>query len=379
MRLVLSCLLAAAIGIGPANAAPPLQSKIQTVLQSYLKERAGPEHITAASASVSEGKGDAQIVAAAGAAPSNLFQIGSNTKAFTSVIVLRLEAAGKLHIDDTIGRWLPQYPAWKNVTLRRLLNMTSGIQTYDNTQTFQKTYAKDPYHNFSASELVAYVYPKSGKATFIRGWYYSNTGYLLVQMIVEGVTGKRYGDVLREEIFKPLGMRDSYYDPHMLAPPQHNRLVNGYFASNDPDNAGLKPLYGTNVRNYSLSWTQAAGGIIATPTDVSRWARALYEGKLLPARQQAELMTLVSTKTGKPIAATSASEPRGFGLGVAQLTKAPLGRIWYYEGETFGYRVLHAWLPQSDTVVSIGLNSQPNAKEDHIGDLMALVVSALKR
>lgn len=381
MKQVLSCIMAILAGVAPVGAAPApsLQTKLQTILQTYLKERARAEHVTAASVSVSNGNADAPVVAAVGAAPSNLFQIGSNTKAFTSVIVLRLEAAGKLRIDDPIGRRLPQYPAWKNLTLRRLLSMTGGIETYDNTPAFQTAYAKNPYRNFRASELVGYVYPKNGKPKVLSGWHYSNTGYILAQMIIERITGKRYGELLREEIFKPLGLRDTYYDPHVLAPAQHNRLVNGYFASNDPDNAGLRPLYDTNVKNYSLSWTQAAGGIVATPRDVSRWARALYGGKFLPAKQQAEMMTLVSTKTGRPIASATVSDPHGFGLGVAQLMKPPLGRIWYYEGETFGYRVLHAWLPQSGTIVTIGLNSQPDAKEDRIGQLMAQVLSALKR
>lgn len=353
--------------------------RLRSALASYLRERGSIEHITAASLSVDEGPADAPLSVAAGATPSNLFQIGSNTKAFTAVIVLQLEAAGKLRIDDRIGTWLPQYPAWKNVTIRRMLNMTSGIETYDNTLAMQKAYAAHPYRDFSASDLVAFVYPRDGKAVFARGWHYSNTGYLLAQMIVERITHEKFGDVLRTRIFRPLALGETYYDRHELPRAVQKRIVAGYFANDGPDNRGLRPLYGKNVRDYSLSWTQAAGGIVATPSDVTRWARALYSGKLLPRKQQAELMTLVSDKTGKPIETTSRRNPGGFGLGVAEALKPSLGRVWYYEGMTLGYRVLHVWDPQRNTIVTIGLNSQPRSKDDHIGELTQRVLAILQR
>jgi D-alanyl-D-alanine carboxypeptidase len=379
-KLFLAFFLAAAT-LAPASASNrlALPDTLRSILQSYLKERGAAEHVTAASLSVSLRPGDAPLAVAAGTEPSNLFQIGSNTKAFTAVTVLQLEALGKLHIDDRVGRWLPQYPAWKNVTIRRLLNMTSGIPTYDNNPKMQADFAAQPYRNFSEGELVAYVYPRDGKSTFAPGWTYSNTGYILTQMIVERITGRPFAEVLRTKIFGPLGLGDTYYAQHRLAPDVHNRLVAGYFASDDAVNRHLAPLYGKNVRDYTLSWAQAAGGIVATPADVTRWARRLYSGTLLPAEQQAELMTLVSNKNGRPISATNASDPHGFGLGVAQLDKPPLGRIWYYEGETLGYRVLHAWLPTSNSIVTIALNSQPREKEDKIGELMSRVAVALRQ
>ena len=320
---------------------------------------------------------DTPVTAAAGATPASLFQIGSNTKAFTSVLLLRLEADGKVRLDDRIGRWLPQYAAWKNVTIHSLLDMTSGIPTYDNDPVFQRKYAADPYHNYSAAELVGAVYPKNERAQFLKGWNYSNTGYILTQMVIERVTGQRYADVLRARIIQPLGLSQTYYAAHKLPAPQHQRLVSGYFFNNDPDNKGLAPLYNTDVKPYSLSWTQAAGGIVATPSDVTRWARVLYEGSILPPQQRKELMSLVSNKTGQPIAATGAADPKGFGLGVAQAVMPKLGRIWYYEGETLGYRVLHAWLPASDTIVTVALNSQPRAEDDKIGDLMTRIIAVL--
>ncbi len=370
-----------AITIAAAPAPPADMTKQQNtlrgILQTYLKQRGAIERITAASVAVNTGPNAPLTTAAVGASPSSLFQIGSNTKAFTATLVLQLEAAGKLNIDEPIGRWLPEYPAWKNLTLHRLLDMTGGIATYDNNLTFQRTYAKSPYHYYGARELVSFIYPPNGKPQVLDGWNYSNTGYILSQLVLERVTGKPYAELLRTRIFQPLGLRDTYYDPHALPGPARNRLVAGYFYSNDPDNTGLRPLYNTDVRPYSLSWTQAAGGIVATPSDVTRWARALYAGTLLPAKQHAEMQTMVSMKTGRPIAQTTPSDPRGFGLGLGEALMPKIGRVWFYEGETLGYRVVQVQLPKSHAVVSIALNSQPNAKDDKIGDLVTRVVAAL--
>ncbi|MBV9270730.1 MAG: beta-lactamase family protein [Candidatus Eremiobacteraeota bacterium] len=366
---------------------PQLSTRLHTILQQYVRDRGTKENITAASLSVSLKQGDPPILVAAGTmghansrriTQSTLFQIGSNTKAFTSALILQLESEGRLSISDRVGKWLPQYPAWKNVTIHQLLDMTSGITTYDNTPAFQRDYSANPKRNFSRRELIAYAYPKTGKATFHKGWYYSNTGYILAEMIAEKAAHKPYPELLQTRLFQPAGLKNAYYDAHMLPTLLHARLLSGYFASNDPDNAGLSKLYGTDVRDYSLSWAQGAGGIVATPADVSQWARALYTGDVLPAKQRAEMMTLVSNKTGRPIPGVSAEDPMGFGLGIAEIYDPALGKFWFYQGETLGYRVLHVWFPGNDVVLTVGVNSQPNEKENHLQAFVKSIVAALR-
>jgi len=90
-------------------------------------------------------------------------------------------------------------------------------------------------------------------------------------------------------------------------------------------------------------------------------------------------MSIVSQKTGTPIATTTRQNPHGFGLAVAQETSPALGTFWFYEGETLGYRTLYAWLPKSDAVIAIGLNSSPSETEDHIAKLLDSVYSVLHR
>ncbi len=106
--------------------------------------------------------------------------------------------------------------------------------------------------------------------------------------------------------------------------------------------------------------------------------RALYVGDLLKPQQRRELMSIVSNKTGQPIADVTPDDPRGFGLGVVRALMPSIGNFWFYEGETLGYRVAYAWFPEIKTVIVIGLNSQPDAKQDHIGKLIEAIHATLR-
>lgn len=135
-----------------------------------------------------------------------------------------------------------------------------------------------------------------------------------------------------------------------------SRLPAGYFVIDQLP--GLSGLVGRDVSRDTLSWGRAAGGIISTTDDMTRWERALYTGRLLPPEQQAELTSLVSVQTGEPIAQTSLTDPGGYGLGVAQVTAEELGTFWTYTGGTWGFRTLHVHLPESELIIAIGMNSR---------------------
>jgi D-alanyl-D-alanine carboxypeptidase len=310
--------------------------------------------------------------------PDSLWQIGSNTKAFTTTIVLQLEAEGKLSIGQTVGRWLPQYPAWKHVTIRRLLNMTSGIPTYDSVPNMLRDYAKNPRRDFTIAQLIAYVYPGNAHAPPpTTGWNYSNTNYLLAELIIERASKDTYTDQLDRRLLRSnIGLASSFYAGERYPPALVRRTIPGYLFTR-ADDAALAPLFGKDVRDFSVSWLRAAGGIVSTPEDLTRWARALYAGPMLSPKQRAELLGIVSLKTGKPIAKTSLQDPGGFGLGVGQTTTTQMGTVWSYEGSTFGYRVLHFYFPLQDAAIAFGLNSHPDEKEDHAGKLALALYKTL--
>ena len=197
-----------------------LTAQLQQVLDAYVKDRASIEGLSGAALQVDRGGGKPILAVYAGdnglddkkpIGPDTLFDIGSNTKEFTSALILKLEAAGKLRLDDTIGKWLPQYPAWKDVTIRSLLQMTSPIPNYSETVEIGDIEVADMHHQFSAKDLIGFVDPANGHnfppAT---GWFYSNTNYILAGLIIEAASGMNYEQALTTMILEPLGLHNTY-------------------------------------------------------------------------------------------------------------------------------------------------------------------------
>jgi D-alanyl-D-alanine carboxypeptidase len=336
-----------------------LRTALRRDLSHYLTTRRKAEHISAVSLRVTFPGGKPSISLATGTtrydggAPVStraLWQIGSNTKAFTSVIMLRLEAEGKLSISDRIGKWLPQYPAWRDITIRQLLDMTSRIPDYLYQPAFAAAFAANPRTRFTAARLVSYV---AGLPLGPPGWHYTNTDYILAQMIIERVTHDSYAGQLTRRILTPLRLRTTCLAPYTCPQSDAARMPAGYFFI-----AGAPPsLTGKAMPPLALTWAQGAGGIVSSLADMTTWERDLYQAELLPPRQQHQLESLVSQATGKPIRRTTLADPGGYGLGIYQLTLRQTGTVWYYEGQAFGARVLYFYFPHSGAIVALAVNS----------------------
>lgn len=350
-----------------------LEAALRKDLDDYLSSRSAIEHISALSLTVTF-RGDSNpINLAVGTTkygggrpvtPSDLFQTGSNTKAFTSALILQLEAAGALSIDDTLGKWLRQYPAWKDITIRQLLDMTSGIPTYDLTDAANREYGDNPRMESTPAQLVAYVYPKM--KTRGAQFEYSNTGYILLQMIIAKASQQHSYAADLDHLIAANHLKDTFYEPYFYSPAIMHRLVSGYYVNTDPP--VTDKLIGTDTSGYSLGWAQAAGGMLSTPEDLARWVRVLFEGNVLEPKQKGELLSLVSLKTGQPIGRTSPSDPAAFGLGVFQITDPKLGTFWGYQGSTIGYRATYAYFADSGLILCVFTNSQTTHDENKIND-----------
>jgi D-alanyl-D-alanine carboxypeptidase len=374
--VTVACALLGTAGILPGAAAsaaagPPrqngaaLRAALRGDLTHYLTTRHKAEHISAVSLRVTYPGNTQSINLAAGTtrytggppvSTSALWQVGSNTKAFTAVILLQLEAEGKLSINDPLGRWLPQYPAWRHVTIRQLLNMTSRIPNYALQPAFAAAIAKDPARRFTAAQLVSYAV---GLTPAPKGYYYSDTNYILAQMIIEKVTHDTYADQLTQRIITPLRLHDLCYAPYTCPRADAAQMPAGYFFE-----AGAPPLLGKPMPRLAITWTQAAGGIVSSLTDLTTWERALYQGQELPPAQQRQLESLISETTGKPISHTTTADPNGYALGVTQLTYKPLGTVWWYRGGTLGFRVEHFYFPCSGLIIALATNSSVNNNND---------------
>ncbi|GAB3261957.1 serine hydrolase domain-containing protein [Kineosporia babensis] len=327
-----------------------VEQRVRAELNEYLETSGETEHATAASVRITYPGRQADVAVTAGEARNNsLWQIGSNTKAMTSMVLLQLEAEGKLSIDDSLGRWLPQYAQWKDVTIRQLLGMTSGIPGYTESPEFIATLREDPERTATAEELIAFVEDAEvGANTYA----YSNTNYLLAQLVVEEVTGDSYFDQVHRRILKPLGMKTSCFAPETCSPKVATKIPDGYSMQ-----SWLPELEGQAVPKLALSWGQGAGGLVSSLEDMTTWQRALYTGWKLPEKQQTELKSLTSVVTSRPVTELSAEDPVGFGLGVAQKYSEVSGQTWAYEGATFGYRVLHMYVPETGVLLAVAVNS----------------------
>ena len=381
-----------------ALAAEPTQvEKVQAALDAWLAARAPIEKVTGIAAYISFGAAGPAIEAFAGkvgrdpeAGPvdqDTLYQMGSTSKSFTVAVILQLEAAGKLSINDTLGKWLPEYPAWKDVTIRGLLDMTSGIPNYTETEWMSRAWANEPMRAFTLKELAGAAYPSAtNQLPASKGYYYSNTNYILAAMIAEKASGKTFRDLVHELVIEPHGLTSTFYEASTYPQSVVERLSHGYFENEACTDYQPKcketwnaPVIGRDVREASVSWMQSAGGAVSSARDVDRWMRMVFGGKVVPPKQQQEWTELISTKTGEPIAAVSADDPGGFALGLARKILGPLGAQWFYEGESLGYRTLYVWIADQDLMITVQTNSQPPEGTDKLGDAINALYNVVQK
>jgi CubicO group peptidase (beta-lactamase class C family) len=196
------------------------------------------------------------------------FRIGSMTKQFTASGVLLLEERGKLGLDDPIKNYYASAPAsWDKITLRHLLGHTSGIPNYTNTPDFGRM---SSWHA-TPTELVERVRDKPLEFEPGAQMRYSNTGYVLLGMVIEKASGTSYQAFLKQNIFDPLGMKDTGYDDNSTVLP---RRAAGY----TPSANGI-----SNAIYVDMTTPFAAGALYSTAPDLQRWELALFGKRLISA------------------------------------------------------------------------------------------------
>jgi D-alanyl-D-alanine carboxypeptidase len=386
MEFLLLAALSCAGGVS-AEDTPPITAQIQQVLDDYLAQRREIEAITGVSLYVSLADPGPDIEAFAGdngrdnklpIDGDTLFQIGSNTKHFEAAVVLALEADGLLDIRQTVGYWLPEYPVWRNVPIRRLLNMTSPMPNYSETIAIGGTMGADIYHQFTKQQLVWAAYPRPDNPLPIpSGWFYSNTNNILAALIVEKASGMSFKEALEKYAIQHAGLHNTYYMEGIYPDKVLERVPRGTFDNPECldyqpkpcETSLLAPLLGRDMSGSNMSWAGAAGAIVSSPRDLAKWVRALFGGRVIPPQQLKEMTKLVSEKTGKYIAQTDEKNQFGFGLDLAQAYRPEVGgRFWYYEGITLGFRAIFAYWPQYDLVITTATNSQPTGSNNALGN-----------
>ena len=198
-------------------------------------------------------------------------RLGSITKQFTAMLILQLAAEGKLDLHASISEYLPDYPNDHDpqITTHHLLTHTSGIPNYTSFPGFFNEQSRDPY---TPDEFIKKFEDKQLDFTPGEKFNYSNSGYFLLGVIIEKVSGNTYELMLREKIFTPLNMNDSGYDDH------------GEILKNRATGYEKRGQEYVNSNYIDMSIPYAAGSLYATVEDLYLWDQALYTNKLLPKK-----------------------------------------------------------------------------------------------
>ena len=255
--------------------------------------------------------------------PTARFRAGSITKSFVATVVLQLAGEGRIALDDPSGKWLPGLvPDADRITLRHLLQHTSGVADYGESSQFRRLYGTTEAvaglrdRTWSPRELLALVADRPLLFEPGSAWAYSSTNYLLLGLVIERVTGNSYAAEVERRILGPLDLRDTEVpgaNPRIAGPHLHGYLRGG----------GGEPV---DVTAFDHSFAGAAGEIVSSTTDLNHFYRALITGRLSAPAQLTEM------RTGR---ATGHSFDYGLGIVTKRLPDGTI--LWGHNGGTFGF------------------------------------------
>jgi D-alanyl-D-alanine carboxypeptidase len=305
--------------------------------------------------------GLAQVSPARRATPDTTFVVGSITKTFVTATIMQLVEEGELTLDDPLADWLPEYPRADQITLRELLNHTSGVfNLFDSPNYTPLVVTNGQGKSWTPQEILdnfvedPYFAPGTG-------YHYSNTDFVLLGMVIEAETGKPFGAVLSERFFEPLGLDNTYFQGD--GPPPANS-ARGYERS-----GGVNKVVsdGTNYRptesEATVVW--AAGGIVASAPDIATWGHALYGGEVVSADSLAQMTDYVAHPDG------------AYGLGTRTRTFGSQ-RMFGHTGALRGFNGAMWYLPDIDLTVVV-LTNRVRIDANEITDaLLSVAVPAVQ-
>jgi len=280
--------------------------------------------------------------------PGDLLIQGSVGKTYVSAVALQLVHEGKIGLDDPISRWFgeeewfPRLPNAKDITVRMLMNHTSGLVRYEFKEEFTRDLSKNPDKVWKPRELVAYILDTEPPFPAGKGWTYSDTNYIVVGMIIEQVTQSAYYDQLEKRILGPLALRHTVPTEGPVIP----GLSQGYAGSNNPFGGHDAMITGGRFAfNPQFEW--CGGGIASTTEDLARWGKMLYEGRAFDPSLMPELLNGVPARLGPETK---------YGLGVI-IQPTPLGIAYGHSGFFPGYLTEMKYFPEHKISVAVQVNT----------------------
>ncbi len=351
---------------------PKLSASLDEVLVGLVKEdrRPGPGAVmlvTTPQGRYLKSIGVADVTTCQPLPADSPYQIGSNTKLMTSAILFQLQEEGVLSISDPLSKWLPDLAAkltnGDKMTIEMMLTHTTGMKDYFDVPTSGGSIADGATDKamltraFTPEELVKLV-ADSGLSDFEPGaegqWNYSNTGYMLLGLIIEKASGKTYEENLKERIFEPLGLEQTYLQ---AGQPEAGALPQAYYKS---------PFdFTTSEWNASQGWS--AGAVVSTPDEFATFMKALFIGKLFKQPETLKLM-----ETPAPTSANRLGPGVTYAHGMTN-NNGVLG----HGGQTLGFQSDGGYIPDKDVTIVIWSNAaESNASRALVPAIANIVTGA---
>ncbi|MGE7386146.1 serine hydrolase domain-containing protein [Streptomyces sp. NPDC004126] len=274
------------------------------------------------------------------------FRIGSNTKTFTATLVLQLVADGRIALDGTVDDYLPEYGIDRRITVRMLLQHTSGLFNFTGEYYEDGTIAPGIdwegqawvdklFHTYEPEELVRFSLSKPARFEPGTDWSYANTNYVVLRLLVEKVAGRPFAEEMQERLLTPLGLTGTGIpgaSPEIAEPHAH-----GYYTYQDGEEWKT-----VDVTRANPSWISAAGDMISTTKDLHTFFSALMRGDLLPA-DLLDQMRSPHTKFA-------------YGLGLI-VQETEYGTLYTHNGGFWGWGALMFSSPDGRTTLTASLTT----------------------
>lgn len=278
---------------------------------------------------------------------SDMFMQGSVGKTYVSAIAVKLIQQKKLNLDDKVSKylghldWYKRIPNAESITIAQIMNHTSGVMRYEFKPTFTTDLSNNPTKSWKPEELLSYILNEKASFAAGEGWEYSDTNYILLGMIIEQITGKKFYDVAQKDLLDHFKLKNTRPTNQMKLP----GLVQGY--AGDANEFGHKDKVidenGLFIINPQFEWT--GGGMYSTTTDLARWGWLLYTNKVV------DTSLLFSHAANAKLGKNSK-----YALGVI-IRETPDGPAYGHSGFFPGYLTEMFYFPSKQLVIAVQANS----------------------